>query len=280
MARPLLEQAGYYLREDPKDYKIQATFHAAWKYTWIHPVKHGMLDCHLWHRVMFEVISDNLPREFVEPFVPSPCQQCFKVVLRMRTLEQLDAVLELQYKMGHACKCGIEENRPHVRGLYGAYWYNRGLEEGRERYREVKAEILQIPILAELLDEVDEQGIPRKLFLKKGCTEFEQRLGRSDEWTVSEEQKEIEELINKHFVRGYEKVLAQPDSILDHVKRTWIEYAWEHDDPTVEKFLAGRLIKPLPVVYHYMDEGLPQRTSRKQKIQFVIDDEEGGGSDG
>lgn len=70
-------------------------------------------------------------------------------------------VLELQRKLGYPAKAGIE-TRKTVDGLYGAYFYCRGVEQGRERFDDLRALIPpHIPMI-----------------LKRYCTEFEIRGGR------------------------------------------------------------------------------------------------------
>jgi len=95
--------------------------------------------------------------------------ECYKVVVGIETLEQVHKMAEWQHSTGWACKVGAER-RNYTQRKWGAYFYCRGVEAGRERYKEVR-------------EWVDENlGKDVKVFLKRGCTEFEQHMGDSDKW--------------------------------------------------------------------------------------------------
>lgn len=250
-----------------EDQKIHATHQIAWDYPW-HHVKHtDQVDCHLWHRVMFDVVNESLPTE--KKFVPSKCQECWKVVVKPKTLKQLFSLLDLQIKLDRPSKCGIE-TRPGVKGHYGGYFYNRSFDEGVECYKEVRDNIKKSRILKPLLKEVDENGIYKRILLKRGCTEFEYLLGRSDMWSVTEEQLEMENLIEEAFYRQLSSEM-QPQFVINHIHRKWIEFAWDRDDETVMQFTNGKLINPPYVTYHYIAEGMAPITNCA--IKMISEDE-------
>lgn len=234
--RMLLERGGYHLRD--ADGKIVAEMHMAWEHPWHHVQSHGQLDCHTWHKIMFDVISMSLPAD--RRFVPSECQNCFKVVVRPQSLKQLFALLEIQKKLGRPAKCGIE-TRDTVHGLYGGYFYNRGLEEGLECYAAVR----------EAVDADKHMGADVPVILKRGCTEFEHAIGPSDKWEITEEQIAIEKKVNETFVRDVVD-RKQPDHVIAHIHRSWIEFAWKYGDPTYAEFTGGKPIAPPYVTYHHL----------------------------
>jgi len=246
----LLEQAGYYVRHE--DGKIYADLHLAWDYPWHHVKRIDFLDCHLWHRIMFDIVGG---------FVPMNCQNCFKVVVKPQTLKQLFALLDLQIRLDLPAKCGVED-RKTVFGSYGGYFYNVGFENGIECYMKVRDSIKEDEHLRDLLEEVDDNGVPKRVILKRGCTEMEHALGRSDKWQVTEEQIELEKLVNNTFVRQPSSRL-QPDIIIQNVHQKWIEFAWDRGDPTVLEFTDGYLLYPPYMTYHYIAEGLPLKTEEK-----------------
>jgi hypothetical protein len=204
----------------------------------------------MWHRIMFDVVNETLPAD--KKFIPSQCQDCWKVVVRPQTLKQLFALLDLQIRLGRHSKCGIED-RKSVRGHYGGYFYNRGVEAGLECYTAVRDAMREDPILCDLLKETDENGVPKLVLLKRGCTEFEYLLGRSDRWQITEEQMELENMLNDVFVRQLSSEI-QPWFVVNHVHRKWIEFAWDRNDPTVLEFTGGKLLYPPYVTYHYVAE--------------------------
>lgn len=233
----LLQGGGYHVRDDGK---IAGDHRVAWDQPWQHVRQHPMLDCHTWHSILFDVIVAGLPPE--EKFVPSMCQQCYKVVVRPKTVKQLFGLLELQKRVDRPSKCGIE-TRETVHGLYGGYFYNVGLEEGLNCYRIVRDAVNKDPIL----------GPDVVVILKRGCTEYEHALGASDKWQVTERQLEIEAMLDTILAKDNVR-RVQSEHNLQYIHLKWIEWAWAHGDPTYAEFTDGPLYPPY-VTYHHLSEG-------------------------
>jgi hypothetical protein len=197
------------------------------------------MDCFMWSDVLFESVSKQIEKTFV----PSYCQQCFKVVVRPKTLKQLFALEALQIKLGRHCKCGIEV-RGYVPALYGGYFYNRGLEEGLERLEEVREAVHADPLLGPDVD----------VFLKRSCTEMERAMGRSDEWPEpTAGQLELEALIMR-TIDHKDFIQRQPEAFVRHAHRRWIEWASRNGDETYLEFTGGRPIKAPAVKYERTTE--------------------------
>jgi hypothetical protein len=228
----LLQNGGYFLRDDGK---LQAQHKIAWDQPWHHVRHHPMLDCHTWHRILFDTIVMGLPPQ--ERFVPSRCQDCWKVVVRPRSLKQLFALLNLQKQMDRPSKCGIE-TRETVHGLYGGYFYNIGLEAGRECYDLVRKAVNDEPLL----------GPSVTVLLKRACTEYEHAIGPSDKWRISRRQLEIEGLLDTILAKD-DTDRRQSDHNLQYIHRKWIEWAWAAGDPTYAEFTDGPIYPPY-VTYH------------------------------
>lgn len=237
--KPLLENVGYKVSNE-RDGKIRCEMYMAWDYPWHHIAHIREVDCHMWHRVMFDVVG----------LLPIPCLTCFKVVVRPRTLRQLFALLDLQLALDMPGKCGIED-RPQVFGNYGGYFYNRGIDDGLDCYGAVCDALLSDDLLAPLLDEVGERGETKRVILKRGCTEFEAKFGRSDQWRPMEWQEELERRVNDAFFRDYPKNL-QPDHVIEHIHEKWIRFAWDRGDPTAVYYNGGRPLYPPVVTYHHI----------------------------
>jgi hypothetical protein len=143
--------------------------------------------------------------------IHSFCLECYKVVVVLETLEQVHKMADWQATTGWACKTGAE-SRPEVCRNWGAYFYCRGKEEGRERYKAVR-------------EWVDENlGEDINVFLKRGCTEFEQRMGDSDKWKMFPRQEELE----KEFleVLDYDAPPLQQGEVIQHnVFDVWDKWA-------------------------------------------------------
>jgi len=238
---PLWESGRWFMNSDGKLEAVRTQ--AALDTPWVH---HGHLDKNncVFGQLVFNTISRKISQHFADmrPFVPSGCQNCYKVVVRPQNLIQLFALDDLQTNFGHPCKAGIEL-RPSVEGLYGGYFYNQGLEDGKACYVRVRAAIDANPHL----------GPEVPVILKRGCTEMEHETGPSDKWEVSEEQVIIENLVREWVVLAPD-LDAQPEPIVWRTKRKWIEFARQNGDKTYKKFTGGKLIVPGYVTYHDKEE--------------------------
>ena len=179
-------------------------------------------------------------------FIHSTCQECWKVVVRPRTLIELHKLLELQKVLDLPSKCGIEK-RDTVHGLYGGYFYNDSLKQGREIYKVVRSNV-DLNISPEV-----------PVILKRACTEFELEMGPSDEWEVSQDQKDLEYLLSD-LIDYRPRHMPQPDHLKDSVFRSWIHWAYACGDKTYFEYTGSPLFKPF-VTYH--EEG--KKDGKKEK---------------
>ena len=238
LVKRLLQNAGYFMRDS--DGKIDAERRKMWDTPWHHVRHHAALDCNLWHRVMFDAVSMQLPES--RRFVPSPCQSCYKVVVRPGTIKQLFALLDLQKQLGKPSKCGIE-TRPTVHGLYGGYFYNIGLDVGVDCYKTVRAAV----------DAADFLGPDVPVFLKRACTEYEMECGPSNKWEITDDQLQIEALIEQNFVKD-DVLREQSEAAILYVHRKWIEFAYMNGDPTYSEFSGGEPLYPPYITYNHLAE--------------------------
>jgi hypothetical protein len=229
---PLRRKHGWRWR--PGDLKLELRSGVAPVLPWHYTVS-GKQDCFIWTNLMF----DNMGSKSSFQFIPEYCHGCYKVVARPKTVVQLFAIEKLQMELGRPAKCGIEV-RDYTPALYGAYWYNRGVEAGRECYKAVREAIDNDPILGPEID----------VYLKHACTEMERKYGDSDKWDeITDEQREIEKLIQEHIV--YDPTLQdQPQHFLRHTHRRWIEWAFQHGDESYMVFTGGKPLERPPVTYH------------------------------
>ena len=201
---------------------------------WVYVKSDIATRCDIYHRVFFDILN----------MIPSKCRRCFKVVVMPRNLVELFDLYELQREMGVPCKCGTEKRLTDTR-LYGGYFYCDGVEEGRERYKEVR----------KLVDERLSPETP--VILKRYCTEYEigpMGKGPSDELPeMTEDEKWIEEYIISIMPSvGFNT--RQPDWIAASVMQGWIHWAYMYGDPTYKEFTDGSpLFKPV-VTYHDKEE--------------------------
>lgn len=192
--------------------------------------------CGYWHSLLHAFPS--FKKQNKKWFVPSYCQECWKVVVRPRTLKELFKLEELQEKCDMPCKCGIEE-RISVSGLYGGYFYSRSLEEGLECYGKVK----------KLMD-LNFDGI--KVFLKRGCTEYEVGHGDSKKWMVTDTQKEGEQFIFDNIV-PYPPLPPLDEKKLERIHKRWIVFAYTAGDSTYLEF-SKPLLPEYRTYHHLLDK--------------------------
>lgn len=215
---------------------LPCSLKTSWNTPWVHHRSSYRHNCFLWKDIAFDnIICKIMPAE--KRFVPRNCQGCYKVVAKPKTLKQLFQLEIVQYGLDHASKCGIEP-RYSVFGMYGGYWYNRGLDEGIHCYNTVR----------EAVNNMLDDGENVTVMLKRGCTEMEHAVGPSDQWTVTEEQENFEALIEQRFVMDI-PVLSQSRHVKDYIRQKWIEEAWKIGDETVNEYIDAPIYAPY-VTYH------------------------------
>ena len=229
--QPMWEEGGWKLRADGK---LVCDHHTiAMDSPWIHAKVDWRLNCVVWQRMIFYYVA----HKFSPKFVPSRCHECWKTVVRPRTLTELFALEELHQKMGVPAKCGIEK-RHYVHGLYGGYFYGVGFMEGCQRYLEVRKAVNDDPRLG--------PDIP--IILKRACTEFENACGPSNEWRLHPKQYKIEEMFERYVVHDdWER--DQPEIVKAHIRKQWIEFAFANGDQTYLEYTNGKPLSPAPVTY-------------------------------
>lgn len=237
--KPLIENSGWRWRES--DGKIYSQLKPSIVETpWHHVKTDYRLKCGLWHQIMFDLVGNKLPNN--QKFVPSKCQNCYKVVVRPKTVKQLFALKNLQGELNCPSKCGIER-REAVHGLYGGYFYNVGLKAGLEKYEIVVEAVKKNKYLG--------KEIADKIILKKACTEYEHAVGDSAKWEITDAQLHIEGLLERWLIMD-DVELIQPEKMIHHVHRRWIEWAYANGDPTYAHFTGGKPLYPSYSTYQHL----------------------------
>ena len=234
-----LFQTGWYVR--PEDGKVvtQQTGTLT-KIPWIFVKYLDDAHCKYYHDVCHKCFG----------FVHSRCLNCYKVVFKPRTVEQLFevySVMRLKLK-NIPSKCGIEE-RVYVHGNYGCYWYGHGLEGGLENYRRIFDTLEKYELLQPLLEERDSKGRTTRLILKRACTEFEMEFGDSQKWYQTPKAKKWEDWLEKIVIKP-DAGLPQPDYVQHRVKLDWLKHAYSIGDETALKFNDGEMFYPNYTIYH------------------------------
>lgn len=179
-------------------------------------------------------------------FIHSRCHECWKVVVKPHTVEELFKLYDYQQRIDIPAKCGVEV-RKYVPRLYGGYFYNKSLEQGRECHR----------IVEEGIHKIISKDI--EVVLKRGCTEFEMQFGASDKWKILPEQKKYEDKFETLFVQDIADPDVTPDYIAANTKRKWLKFAAEAKPPdlTYLKFTGGKyLTEHIDYVTYHRQEPL------------------------
>ena len=199
------------------------SFQTPWWHHKVAPHK----ECGLWHQVIF-----NYWR-----IIPAGCQECWKVVVRPRTVTELFQLRDVQKKLDLYAKCGIEV-RSYTPAHYGGYFYNDSLDQGRDCYKTVRAAV----------DEMISPDV--KVILKRACTEMELQVGPSPFWKVRKEDTELEEYLKGRMNLVSFFGLSQPDYMEAHLFKRWVMWAYSRCDETYRDWTGGRPLYDPPVVYH------------------------------
>jgi len=223
---PTLQRGGYLIK--PNGMIKPGTQEAVGFNTpWLHQKHAENLQCNLWHFIMFT---------HYQWFVPAQCQDCWKVVVGPRSLSELWKLKDLQWELSMPSKCGIEV-REYTSKLYGGYFYNKGLYNGRKCYKVVR----------EAVNDAISPDVP--VLLKRACTEYEMVFPQSSSWQISDEQREVEEFLTDR-VEDTNNPAGQPEIVRNHIKRVWIHWAFAAADPTYREFTDGKPLYPPYETYH------------------------------
>jgi len=223
------------LRINSSTCKIEYDKFLPWKTPWVYHNHHPETNCLFWNEFLF----DHFKKDMGNP--PSGCQSCWKVVVKMNTVEQLITMKDWQKNEEGSCKCGIEV-RSYVHGLYGAYFYSRSQEEGLRTLARIREYVY------------GEFGDDIPVYLKRGCTEMEDAFPNSHLWEVTPQVEHWESLIN--FWIPYDNIkVRQVPFVEDYVVKKWIVFAYTHGDETYTKYTDGKLLFPPCVTYEDEENG-------------------------
>lgn len=239
-----LLEAGWYIHPDTK--KFTPGFPGIdWRRNWIFTNPDPVRTCDLYHET-FKALN----------FVPERCLGCWKVVVKLPSVDALIKVWNWQKGFVGSdvwCKCGIEE-RPYVTYQYGAYFYCDSKEQGIERHAKV-VEGLQGVLGAANVKTTT--GAYKKgkteVILKRYCTEFEVRLGPTDQYKRPETSDVWEQRIKEVF--DVSKInVVQPDYLVEEILLRWLEFAYDRGDQTALDYNGGKPFYPQVVTYNGKDK--------------------------
>jgi len=215
-------------------------FHVNLKFSHLLPwvfIKHctGM-SCYIWHHIYFDHCG----------FIPKPCFSCWKIVVRPANIKSAYKVLDIMRELDYPGKVGWED-RKTVFGNFGAYFYNRSLDEAKEKYPTICDAMKDVELQT---DPCNQKKIP--IIIKRGCTEFEHKFGPSDKWEYTAEDKE--NLLNSVIVDDL-VIHTQTDWHIANTMTLWTHNAYSAGDPTVCEFTDGKPLFPKYITYQGEQNG-------------------------
>jgi hypothetical protein len=163
--------------------------------------------------------------------------ECFKVVVRPENVIELIKLKEIQEKLPREiqCKCGTEDQRSNVEAAYGGYFYSRGIEAGLDMLDNVRF-ILQDKVKGDI-------------FLKRACTEYEQRFGASNTWVYNPKEAEYSEWIDNNFHKNCWERPYLPEMARKDVVSRWLYYAASIGDLSYLEKTNEKHLHAVPIKY-------------------------------
>lgn len=170
---------------------------------------------------------------YAEAAVPSGCSACYKVKVMPTTLRQLVAAWDIAKHIQYRSKWGTDLNNPYSQNIYAGYFYVNGLDAARALFK----------VARQALDQHPKLGRDVPMVIKRGCSEYEGKLGPSDRYTFRPEMAELEAYLKTRFRER--KATYQPSMIVAH----WIETAFRIGDDTYLDFTGGIPLRERTLTY-------------------------------
>ena len=121
-------------------------------------------------------------------------------------------------------KWGTDFHNPYSQNIYAGYFYVSGLDGARALFKIVRQAIDRDPKL----------GPEVAMSIKRGCSEYEGKLGPSDRYSFTPEMAAVEANLKARFRPGKE------DYHPSMVAAQWIETAFRLGDDTYLDFTGGK----------------------------------------
>jgi hypothetical protein len=170
---------------------------------------------------------------YAEAAVPNGCSGCYKVKVVLRTLRELVAAWELAKRTPCKSKWGTDLNNAYSQNIYAGYFYVSGLDGARALFKVVR----------EAIDRDPKLGPDIPMTIKRGCSEYEGKLGPSDRYAFTPEMAAVEAHLKTRFRE------RKADYHASTVAAHWIETAFRLGDDTYLDFTGGKRLRRKTVAY-------------------------------
>jgi len=193
---------------------------------WMYVSNGPVLDCGFLMYFMFA-------HAYAESAVPQGCSACYKVKVVLRTLRELVAAWELAKRIECRSKWGTDLYNPYSQNIYAGYFYVAGLDAARTSFKVVR----------EAIDADPKLGPEIAMTIKRGCSEYEVKLGPSDRYAFTPEMAELETYLKSRFRER--RAAHYPSMVAAH----WIETAFRLGDDTYLDFTGGKRLRKSTMTY-------------------------------
>ena len=188
--------------------------------------------CHFLNDFLFD-------QAYGEAAVPFGCRACFKIKISTRTLRALMAAKDIAEATGLTTKSGSDVDNPTNTDLYSTYLYLDGLAAARKTYGEIRQALDQHPHL----------GPQVAATIKRGCTNYEHKLGPSDRYAFDPRLEDVETYLEARFV-DQKPPSATPKAAVTSLRMLrLIRTAYRIGDETYKDFTDGKPLFPPTVSY-------------------------------
>lgn len=213
---------GYYL-DDFGVYKPESTREQVISgYPWVFFGDAASMPCRLWHSLYFNSFG----------FIHSVCAtSCFKTCIVPKTVKELFLINDYLEENDFHSKCGTDL-RPYTHNLYLGVIYSDCLETAKEEEKKIKSDL------------------DLKIFTKKGCTEFENRLS-SNLWVVTPVQLATEAQLEIDVDHSWAKEFKQSEWMKQSIRTSWVQMAYSAGDDTYKDTLYKDEIKKSRTPFKY-----------------------------
>ena len=165
-----------------------------------------------------------------EAAVPFGCRACFKIKISTRTLRALMAAKGIAEATGLTTKSGSDVDNPTNTDIYSTYLYFDGLGAARETYRELRKALDQHPHL----------GPEVAATIKRGCTNYEHKLGPSDRYAFDPRLEDVEAHLAARFVEQKPPRATPKQAVTALRMLRLVRTAYRIGDETYKDFTDGK----------------------------------------
>jgi len=168
--------------------------------------------------------------------VPSGCRTCFKVKISTRSLRALMAAKQIAEATPFTTKSGASVDNPANQDLYSTYVYCDGLDEARAAHQALRRAI----------DADARLGPEVAITIKRGCTNYERKLGPSDRYAFDPGLEAVEAYLAARFRDERPPRKATKAAVAQLRMLRLIRTAYRIGDETYRDFTDGEpLVSPL-----------------------------------